>query len=66
MKEFKSTATAMQHNVVAEKDSNSEHKNIDGGRVKKDGLESAMLIFATFDLTFLRIQKRLNQRQNTS
>lgn len=54
----------MQYN--AEKDSNSEHKKINGGGGGgEDGLKSDMLIYTTFGITFLSIQKWLNQRQNT-
>ena len=56
----------MQYNAIAEKDSNSEHKNIKGGGEKKDGLRSDMLIHTTFGITFLSTQKWLNQTQNTS
>lgn len=51
----------MQYSVIAEKDSNSEHKKINGGWGGEDGLKSDMLICTTFGITFLSIQKWLNK-----
>jgi len=58
----------MQYSAIAEKDSNSEHKNLKGGKWEeiKDGLRNEMLIHTTFGITVWSTQMWLNQRQNKS
>lgn len=56
----------MQYNDIAEKDSNSEHKNIKGWGRKKRWAQKWHVDSHHFGITFLSTQKWLNQRQNTS